>query len=55
MTLPVPTNTMAAETAPQSERRRDLVRRLVDRGVPTRTLEALLPGWEVEIAAVLDI
>lgn len=35
------------------ERRVELVRRLLERGVPVRALEALLPGWEraIEVAA----
>ena len=36
------------------DRRVDLVRRLMSRGLPMRTLEVLLPGWEQEIAAVVE-
>lgn len=34
--------------------RTDVVRRLLDRGVPVRALEALLPGWEGPIAEALE-
>lgn len=34
--------------------RTDVVRRLVERGVPVRALEALLPGWEGPIAEALE-
>ncbi len=38
----------------QQQRRMLVVRRLMEQGVPIRALEVLLPGWEAEIAAVLD-
>ena len=41
-------------TTTRRERRIACVQRLLHRGVPLRTLEALLPGWEEEIGAVLD-
>lgn len=37
------------------ERREMVVRRLLERGMPMRALEALLPGWEEVIARVLEI
>lgn len=37
----------------QHERRTEVVRRLMDQGVPVRALEALLPGWESAIADAL--
>lgn len=37
------------------ERREMVVRRLLERGMPLRALEALLPGWEEVIARVLEM
>lgn len=39
------------EGRPRELRREEVVRRLLDRGMPLRALEALLPGWEDAIAA----
>ena len=36
------------------DRRLDVVRRLLDSGMPLRALEALLPGWEDAVAIVLE-
>jgi hypothetical protein len=36
-----------------ADRRADVLRRLLDRGVPPRTLETLLPGWEPFLTAAL--
>ena len=43
-----------AVLASRWDRRVDLVKRLMARGLPMRTLEVLLPGWEQEIAAVVE-
>lgn len=32
----------------------DVIRRLLERGMTVRALEALLPGWETEIAAAVE-
>lgn len=32
-----------------TERRPEVIRRLIERGVPPRALEVLLPGWELLI------
>jgi hypothetical protein len=32
----------------------EVIRRLLERGVTVRSLEALLPGWETEIAAAIE-
>lgn len=32
----------------------DVIGRLLERGMTVRALEALLPGWETEIAAAVD-
>lgn len=38
-----------------SERRRDTVRRLLDAGVPTTVLMALLPDWEPFIRELSEV
>lgn len=43
--VPDPGDAMPDLTA----RRPDVVRRLIERGVPARALQALLPDWEVFI------
>jgi hypothetical protein len=40
-------------TTDLAARRADVLRRLLDRGVPPRTLETLLPGWEPFLTAAL--
>lgn len=37
------------------QRRETVVKRLLERGMPLRALEALLPGWEDVIARVLEM
>ena len=44
----------AAGVVPADERRIEVVRRLMAEGVPVRALEALFPGWEFAIYAVLE-
>lgn len=41
-------------TADLAARRPEVLRRLLDRGVPPRTLQTLLPGWEPFLAAAVD-
>lgn len=48
MGTPMSTDSSAADAvADLTERRPEVVRRLLARGVPPRALEAVLPGWEV--------
>jgi hypothetical protein len=43
-----------ADDPESAMRRLKVVIRLLEEGMPVRALEALLPGWELEIAAALE-
>lgn len=43
----------AVAASDEHSRRLELVQQLLDRGVPVRALEALLPGWEQAIEAAV--
>lgn len=48
--MPVGVSDEAGEVVPDlAARRPEVVRRLLERGVPPRTLQALFPGWDVAI------
>lgn len=50
VSTPLVTTEDPADAVPDlTARRPEVVRRLLDRGVPPRTLQALLPGWEVAV------
>lgn len=50
VSTPVGATDEAGEVVPDlAARRPEVVRRLLERGVPARTLQALFPGWDVAI------
>lgn len=52
MAVDTPTRDTGEDMTDLAARRPEVVRRLLDRGIPSQTLKTILPGWEHVIEQV---